>query len=666
MANELDFGTGIALIKGLGGKPTDEQVTTAVDAWLDAHPEATTTVEDGSISYAKLNSSLKGTVDDVGDLKTHITNLSNAVEMLDEGSLSASAANLGEIPLANGDGTWSWKELGYVTPEMYGAVGDGVADDTTALQDALDSGKAVRAENAYKITDTITIGDKSIVNISGIIVYAGARTKPAVKVTGSYNEVCVNTIIDTLSYAATGYDGGWHGWESNDYAGMLVYNAQYNSIYVDRIINFTAGISIVADNGGNFKNNISGNTITNCKYGIYLYTSGEDGWMNSTTINGFLINTGASTSDISINSNSINTYGVYQDIGNNAYGCRYMVFNRFVFEVMTHVKFTGFYFKLIANSKFCNTVSEIQNGATFSEFYIYKTTSGDISTTKQYSYNNRFENTGFMGGNAQIVFSGDKKASITSLKKVACFDTDKWMEIFSDNSFYGKALTTNSTKTQSVVKGYSFTATRFTGTLDNAKNCRTEDGRSYNDTTNKVLSQSARHAISLMLPVNNGESYRVDVQGSKTTNASVMLKTYASDGSFLTPTTSSEKLIAGNFVVDTTVYNSYIPFSSNIQSYEFTVVDDSVAYVIVMVYGMLSGFSISSCDATNPIVHRHWGILDYLNFAGTDKFVTNAIPSSTTDSDDTLYIGQRLYDGRSLAQLGAYWEYTSSGWVYSN
>ena len=74
MANELDFGTGIALIKGLGGKPTDEQVTTAVDAWLDAHPEATTTVEDGAISYQKLDSTLKGKMDDVGNLKTAIDN----------------------------------------------------------------------------------------------------------------------------------------------------------------------------------------------------------------------------------------------------------------------------------------------------------------------------------------------------------------------------------------------------------------------------------------------------------------------------------------------------------------------------------------------------------------------------------------------------------------
>ncbi len=37
------------------GTPTDAQTATAVTAWLNAHPEATTTVQDGSITKAKLS-----------------------------------------------------------------------------------------------------------------------------------------------------------------------------------------------------------------------------------------------------------------------------------------------------------------------------------------------------------------------------------------------------------------------------------------------------------------------------------------------------------------------------------------------------------------------------------------------------------------------------------
>lgn len=38
---------------------TPQEIATAVDSWLENHPEATTTVEDGAITDTKLNSSLK-------------------------------------------------------------------------------------------------------------------------------------------------------------------------------------------------------------------------------------------------------------------------------------------------------------------------------------------------------------------------------------------------------------------------------------------------------------------------------------------------------------------------------------------------------------------------------------------------------------------------------
>jgi hypothetical protein len=81
-------------IEALFTQPVEE----AVGEWLDEHPEATTTVQDGSLTEAKFTPALKlATVKD------------------------------------------------YVTPEMFGAVGDGVTDDTQAVQDALDSGtKCVR------------------------------------------------------------------------------------------------------------------------------------------------------------------------------------------------------------------------------------------------------------------------------------------------------------------------------------------------------------------------------------------------------------------------------------------------------------------------------------------------------------------------------------------
>ena len=53
-------------------RPTDEQVAQAVSEWLEDHPEATTTVEDGSITLTKLNQSIidDEPVEDSGNLIT--------------------------------------------------------------------------------------------------------------------------------------------------------------------------------------------------------------------------------------------------------------------------------------------------------------------------------------------------------------------------------------------------------------------------------------------------------------------------------------------------------------------------------------------------------------------------------------------------------------------
>ena len=50
-----------------------EGVTEAVNNWLDAHPEATTTVQDGAITYAKLDANLKGEVDQISELESAFT-----------------------------------------------------------------------------------------------------------------------------------------------------------------------------------------------------------------------------------------------------------------------------------------------------------------------------------------------------------------------------------------------------------------------------------------------------------------------------------------------------------------------------------------------------------------------------------------------------------------
>lgn len=78
---EVDTGTEYAFDEAsnawiaLGLTPEEAKAAIAdeVSDWLDAHPEATTTVEDGAITYAKLDASLQGSVDDVSSLKSALT-----------------------------------------------------------------------------------------------------------------------------------------------------------------------------------------------------------------------------------------------------------------------------------------------------------------------------------------------------------------------------------------------------------------------------------------------------------------------------------------------------------------------------------------------------------------------------------------------------------------
>ena len=130
-----DTGKTIALIKALGGSADPAVIEQATQDWLDDHPEATTTVQDGSITKAKLDSSLQGTVDDVGELKSAITQLDGAVEELEAGSLSAVTATEGQVPMAKGDGTWEWA----------GVKGMITIQDPTALQRLAASGQAGEA-----------------------------------------------------------------------------------------------------------------------------------------------------------------------------------------------------------------------------------------------------------------------------------------------------------------------------------------------------------------------------------------------------------------------------------------------------------------------------------------------------------------------------------------
>ena len=113
-------------IEALFTLPTEE----AVNKWLDDHPEATTTVQDGSLTESKFSNALK-------------------LKVIKD----------------------------YITPQMFGAVGDGVTDDTEALRESIrysnDNGAILLFpyNHKYFVTDSINYYDGAyhdvVLNIIG-------------------------------------------------------------------------------------------------------------------------------------------------------------------------------------------------------------------------------------------------------------------------------------------------------------------------------------------------------------------------------------------------------------------------------------------------------------------------------------------------------------------
>ena len=68
-------GTIVGLIKALGGGASPAEIQSAVDDWLDDHPEATTTVQDGAITRAKLDSTVGAAVDDVPEIRSDLNDV---------------------------------------------------------------------------------------------------------------------------------------------------------------------------------------------------------------------------------------------------------------------------------------------------------------------------------------------------------------------------------------------------------------------------------------------------------------------------------------------------------------------------------------------------------------------------------------------------------------
>lgn len=88
-----------------------------------------------------------------------------------------------------------------VSVKDFGAVGDGVTDDTTAIQAALDSGKnIVVPEGSYAISGTLLMQvDSQVFEMNGILLRIGASTAPVIRINCNRAKLFGTGTIYTLS-----------------------------------------------------------------------------------------------------------------------------------------------------------------------------------------------------------------------------------------------------------------------------------------------------------------------------------------------------------------------------------------------------------------------------------------------------------------------------------
>lgn len=111
----------------------------------------------------------------------------------------------------------------YATPEMFGAVGNGIHDDTEAIQLCLNSGKHIFMSQKYLITKSLTFSGNTNITGECDIIYTG--NDYAIKLHG-----CVDNSIYINSIVSNG--GGIKLYNDNDYC-------QYVNLYVNFIKCYT-------------------------------------------------------------------------------------------------------------------------------------------------------------------------------------------------------------------------------------------------------------------------------------------------------------------------------------------------------------------------------------------------------------------------------------------
>lgn len=165
---------------------------------------------------------------------------------------------------------------------FFGAVGDGVADDTASIQATIDAGTlkgdygystvTLPSGYNYRVTSTITVPRHIHFIIEGRIVYDGPETAPAIIIGDATRQNYKSRIqIDIVRKTQS-------SWTDINDTGVLIHNPYTCQINIFNVERFRNGFEIRASNGlGATMSRIDINNLTNNQIGTFL-TCITNGW----------------------------------------------------------------------------------------------------------------------------------------------------------------------------------------------------------------------------------------------------------------------------------------------------------------------------------------------------------------------------------------------------
>ena len=227
--------------------------------YIEAARESTISATEAAHEAAQAANNAIGAAHDAADAAAGIArNIEAMPEVLQQlASTLVDVTGINKLISLDQNGDVTALSAGYVTPQMFGAKGDGTTDDTTAFEDALASGaKVVIPVGTYKLTevlwsdDSVVVSDSGTYNTKPLIVSRDLReSAPVERIIKQFNASTDN--IRDYSLRGACYDS------TNDRI-VVAYGTSYTNdentdivlTAYDTDFNPVAGMSKLTANGG--------------------------------------------------------------------------------------------------------------------------------------------------------------------------------------------------------------------------------------------------------------------------------------------------------------------------------------------------------------------------------------------------------------------------------